>query len=71
MEEFHETGLMIADPYLGALFQDMTHSFSVIWQMTRPKIWSLLPSIFGQVLPSGYLLHSHGIDGPFIDSLPN
>ena len=21
-------------------------------------------------LPSGYLLHSHGIDGPFIDGLP-
>jgi hypothetical protein len=22
-------------------------------------------------IPSGYLLHSHGIDGPFIDGLPN
>ena len=32
--------------------------------------WKKSDFPFFSGIPSGYLLHSHGIDGPFIDGLP-
>ena len=34
------------------------------------KQWEMFPQQKRNDLPSGYLLHSHGIDDPFIDGLP-
>ena len=39
------------------------------WESMKSQSWEFLAGKING-LPSAYLLHSHGIDGPFIHGLP-